>query len=147
MVLANALARRRWSHFAHPHFAHPHGPAAWDTALIRPQYKSATKDPLRTEHYRAITLISTIANYMSRCHMGCEELAYTVIATARARQRAQVKRRSLLGTTCSLEKTRGRVRGYDLLTVTHSCKERPICHDPCARKSQVELAQNSRRHF
>ena len=89
-------------------WVHKQGPEAWNKALIRPLYKVASKDPLLTENYRAITLISTICKVYeailcervvahlestkrlspsqgSRRFMGCEDLVYTVITTARDR--------------------------------------------------------------
>ena len=89
-------------------WSHERGPEAWNKALIRPLYKTATKDPLLTENYRAITLISTICKIYeailceravahlestkrlspsqgSRRFMGCEDLAYTITSTARSR--------------------------------------------------------------
>ena len=36
------------------------GPDEWSLALVRPLYKSKSKDPLAIENYRAITLINTI---------------------------------------------------------------------------------------
>ena len=88
------------------------GPKEWDLALIRPIYKTATKDPLKTENYRAVTLINTICKVFedilcvrvvshleqqkmlspsqggSRAFLGCSEMVYALISAVRERHRS-----------------------------------------------------------
>ena len=84
----------------------------WSLALVRPLYKSKSKDPLAIENYRAITLINTICKLYedilcdrvvthletskvistsqggSRRSLGCQEMVYTLISAARHRKEA-----------------------------------------------------------
>ena len=86
------------------------GPEEWSLALVRPLYKPKTKDPLSIESYRAITLINTICKLYedvlcdrvvthleaskgispgqagSRRFLGCQEMVYTLMSTARLRK-------------------------------------------------------------
>ena len=88
------------------------GPDEWSLALVRPLYKSKSKDPLAIENYRAITLINTICKLYedilcdrvvthletskvistsqggSRRSLGCQEMVYTLISAARHRKEA-----------------------------------------------------------
>ena len=88
------------------------GPDEWSLALVRPLYKSKSKDPLAIENYRAITLINTICKLYedilcdrvvthletskgistsqggSRRSLGCQEMVYTLVSAARLRKEA-----------------------------------------------------------